>query len=135
MALNFGNVLTGNLKEISTAEVEKDYGKFLMSGEIVEHAFKLVRDIIIFTNRRIIDIDLQGMSGKKKQLSSIFYSNIINVSAETAGKGFDDSEIVIHHREHDKSYMVQYKKLEFPKSFDFGPIYELILDIAYKNNK
>ncbi len=135
MALNFANALTGNLKEISAAEIEKDYGKFLMTGERIEHAFKLVRDVLVFTDRRIIDVDLQGVSGKKKQLDSIFYSNVINVSAETAGKGFDDSEISIHHREHDRSSVVHTKKLEFPKSFDFAPLYKFLIETAYKNSK
>ncbi len=134
MALNFGSMFTGNLKEISTDEIKKDYGKFLMRGEKIEHAFRLARDLLVLTDRRIIDIDLQGMSGKKKQMESIFYSNIINVSAETAGKGFDDSEISIHHIDHDKSQSPHWKKLEFPKNFDFAPVYQFLIEIAYDNS-
>ncbi len=135
MALNFASAFTGNLKEISEDEIKKDYGNYLMKGERVEHAFKLVRDVLVFTNRRVIDIDLQGVTGKKKQFDTIFYSNIVNVSVETAGTGFDDSELSIYHREHDRSYGVKEKKLEFPKKFDFTGIYHFLLEIAYDNSK
>ncbi len=60
--------------------------------EQVELAFKLVRDLIIFTDRRMIIVDKQGMTGKKSEYKSIPYRSISRFSIET----FDlDAELKI----------------------------------------
>ncbi len=81
------SALTGNAYEIKEGEVYEKYNSFLIEGEKIQRAYKLVRDMIIFTEHRIIIIDLQGLSGKKKSFKTIFYSNIVNVECETAGMG------------------------------------------------
>ena len=60
------NGLAGNLNEISPQETEKEFGAFLMEGETVQACFRLVRDVLIVTDKRIIDIDKQGATGASR---------------------------------------------------------------------
>ena len=75
-------------------QVPDDVSKTLISGETVLHAFKTIRDIAIFTNKRIIVRDAQGLTGKKVETYSLPYSSIKMYSTENAGKIFDvNSEV------------------------------------------
>ena len=87
--------LMGNLSEMSPEALTQEYGMYLMDGETIITGFKLVRDVIIVTDKRIIDFDKQGATGAKMRVDSINLSSIFHVSAETAGFGADDSEINI----------------------------------------
>ena len=63
-----GNVLQGvlgNMSEVSKEDLAKEFGAYLMDGESIETGFKLVRDAIIITDRRILDFDRQGTTGRK----------------------------------------------------------------------
>ena len=79
------SALLGNAAEADIEDVEQDLEQILADGEEVERAFKLVRDLLIFTNRRFILVDRQGMTGKKTTYHSIPYRGITNFSVETAG--------------------------------------------------
>ncbi len=87
--------LMGNASEVSVPSVEKDLRDILVQGEQVEHAFKLIRDIFVFSNKRLILIDKQGVTGKKTSYHSIPYRNITHFSVETAGTFDLDAELVI----------------------------------------
>ena len=58
--------LLGNAGEVNVAEVEAELSAILAEGENLEQVFKLIRDLIVFTNRRLILIDKQGLTGSKK---------------------------------------------------------------------
>jgi hypothetical protein len=59
------SALLGNAAEADIDDVEQDLEQILTDGEQVERAFKLVRDLLIFTNRRFILVDRQGMTGRR----------------------------------------------------------------------
>lgn len=65
----------------------------LIDGETIFAAFKTVRDYVIFTNKRVIAVNVQGMTGKKKDFTSLPYSKIQAFSVETAGVLDLDSEM------------------------------------------
>lgn len=67
----------------------------LVDGEVIQAAFKLVRDLIVITNLRFIQIDIQGLTGKKTTYNSIPYSAIIMVTVESAGHFDLDGELKI----------------------------------------
>ena len=69
--------------------------EFLISGEEVVGAYQSVRDGVVFTNKRIIAINIQGLTGKKKDFTSIPYSKITTYSLETAGVFDLDAELQI----------------------------------------
>ena len=65
----------------------------LLENEQVMGIFQNVRDGVIFTNMRIIAVNVQGMSGKKKDFTSLPYSKIQLFSVETAGLLDMDTEL------------------------------------------
>lgn len=89
------NALMGNANAVDAAGVQADFAHVLIDGERVEHAYKLVRDLIVFTNERLILVDKQGVTGKKIELHSIPYSKITHFSVETAGTLDLDSELKV----------------------------------------
>lgn len=64
-----------------------------VEGEIILGTFQSVRDGVVFTNKRIIAINVQGLAGKKKDFTSLPYSKIVAFSVETAGIFDLDSEL------------------------------------------
>lgn len=75
-------------------EIPNDVLETLVDGEHPLHAFKTIRDVAIFTNKRIIVRDAQGITGKKVETYSLPYTSIKMYSTENAGKIFDiNSEV------------------------------------------
>ena len=70
----------------------------LLDKEKIVMAFKAGRDVTVFTNLRMVVIDVQGLSGKKVEYTSIPYVSIRGFSAESAGGWDQDSEIDIYTR-------------------------------------
>lgn len=93
--MGFLDGLMGNASEVSLPEVQKEYAKVLAPGETIEKAYRLLRDMFIFTNRRLILVDKQGITGKKTEYHSIPYRAITHFSIETAGSFDLDAELKI----------------------------------------
>ena len=89
------SALLGNAGEADVTDVEQQLEQILAEDEQVERAFRLVRDLLIFTNRRFILVDRQGMTGRKTTYHSIPYRGITNFSVETAGHFDLESELKI----------------------------------------
>lgn len=89
------SALLGNAGTVSQEELAKDYGKLLIGGEEIELGFKLIRDVFIFTNKRLILVDKQGVTGSKTEYKSISYKSISRFSIETAGTFDLDAELKI----------------------------------------
>lgn len=87
--------LMGNASQHKNETVEKDLSDILVAGETVEAAFRLVRDLIVFTNKRLILADKQGVTGKKVEYKSIPYRSISRFSVETTGHFDLDAELKI----------------------------------------
>ena len=85
----------GNAKELNPQVLTKEFEPVLIDGEHIEKAFKLVRDLIVFTNKRLILVDKQGLTGKKVEYHSIPYSKITHFLVETAGRFDRDAEMKI----------------------------------------
>ena len=71
-------------------------GPLLADGEQITKAYKMIRDFFVFTSSRVILVDIKGATGKKKNFKSIPYKNIISWTIESAGLGFDDSELELN---------------------------------------
>lgn len=87
--------LMGNASEVDDADLEKVLLNTLIEGEQVEKAYKVIRDMFIFTNKRLILIDKQGVTGSKMEMISIAYSKITKFSKESAGHFDLDAELKI----------------------------------------
>lgn len=85
MAVNFNQNSVWNLKPISVDAVRTDVLGLLINGEEIVMAFQTVRDQLVFTNKRIISIDVQGITGKRKSFSTMPYSKIQYFAIQTPG--------------------------------------------------
>jgi effector-binding domain-containing protein len=82
-------------KEESPQEsIDKIQG-ILIEGEEIDLAYSHVRDKVWFTNKRILAMDVQGLTGSKKDYRSFPYSKITSFSIETAGTIDGDSDFKI----------------------------------------
>ncbi|MDR2553004.1 MAG: PH domain-containing protein [Treponema sp.] len=95
LKMGFLSGLLGNASGVSVEEVTKEYGFVLAQNETIEVAYKLIRDYFIFTKKRLILVDKQGITGKKVEVQSIPYRNIIRFAVETAGHLDLDAELKI----------------------------------------
>jgi hypothetical protein len=89
------SALMGNAGTVSQEDLLKKYGQLLTDNEQVEMGFKLIRDTFIFTNKRLILVDVQGITGSKTEYKSIAYKSITRFSIETAGTFDLDAELKI----------------------------------------
>lgn len=91
-----------NLKEIKPEEINKELLKLFVKEEKLIQAFKTVRDQVIFTTKRIIVINVQGITGKKTSYISYPYKSIIYYGIQTAGVLDIDSELFFTMRDGSK---------------------------------
>ena len=87
--------LMGNVSEVDNDDLEELLANTLIDGETVQKAYKVIRDMFIFTNKRLIIIDKQGVTGSKVEMLSIAYSKITKFSKESAGHFDLDAELKI----------------------------------------
>lgn len=85
----------GNATMADAKKIQSQHADALLPDETVEAAFKFTRDSFIFTDKRLIIIDIQGVTGKKVEYLIIPYKSIKYYSVETAGHFDRDSEIKI----------------------------------------
>lgn len=94
--IDFQNGSLFKLRKSNNA-IPDDLKALLITGEGVIGHYVGARDYVVFTNKRIIAVNVQGMTGKKKDFTSLPYSKIHVFSVETAG-GFDrDSELELYY--------------------------------------
>lgn len=87
--------ILGNAGVIKPDTLQSDFGKLLTEGEQIDIGFKVIRDTFMFTNKRLILVDVQGVTGRKVEDLSIPYSKITKFSIETAGSFDLDAELKI----------------------------------------
>ncbi len=84
------------LKKVDDDQFGKILPDLLIDGESVIGIYKSVRDGVVFTNKRIIAINVQGLTGKKQDYTSIPYSKISVYSLETSGVFDLDAELQLY---------------------------------------
>ena len=87
--------LMGNASEVSLEKVQAEFAPLLVPGEGLEKAFKLLRDMLVFTNKRLLIVDKQGLTGSKVEYLSIPYKSITRFSKESGGMMDLDAELKI----------------------------------------
>jgi hypothetical protein len=89
------SAILGNAGSVNQEDLVKEYGNLLIDNEEIELGFKLIRDMFIFTSKRLILIDKQGLTGSKIEYKSISYKSVSRFSVETAGTFDLDAELKI----------------------------------------
>jgi hypothetical protein len=87
--------LLGNASKIDAAKIQDEFASILAPAERVEHAYQLIRDLFVFTDKRLVLVDKQGLTGNKVEYHSMPYRSITHFSVETAGTFDLDAELKI----------------------------------------
>ena len=94
--IDFQNGSVFKLREGDVKDIMPMVEPMLVDGETVFAAFQGIRDCVIFTNKRIIAVNVQGLTGKKKDFTSLPYAKIQAFSVETAGLMDLDCELELY---------------------------------------
>ena len=115
-----------NLRAIKPDSVRADVNGLLIGGEVIVSAFQTVRDQLVFTNKRIIAIDVQGVTGKRKSFTTLPYSKVQFFTIQTPGfmELFSDTELLLMFSNGFTA------KFEFRGSVDIGQISRVISQYA-----
>lgn len=93
--MGFFDGLLGNASEMDPAKVQEEFSQIYAQNEVVQKAYIIIRDFFIFTDKRFILVDKQGLTGHKIEYHSIPYKSITHFSIETAGHFDLDAELKI----------------------------------------
>ena len=115
------SALMGHASEVSIDIISQEFQPILVDGEKIEIAFKLVRDMFVFTNKRLILVDKQGLTASKVEYQTIPYSSIKKFSKESAGMLDMDAELKIWIT----GEQVPIKK-EFKKDQNINEVYRIL---------
>jgi hypothetical protein len=85
----------GNASEIDPKKIQEEFAPILAEGERVEKAYQLIRDLFVFTDKRLVLVDKQGITGSKVEYHSLPYRQITHFSIETGGHFDLDAELKI----------------------------------------
>ena len=85
----------GNASKIDPVKIQQEFSQILTPEERVEHAYQLIRDYFVFTDKRLVLVDKQVLTGSKVEYHSIPYKSITHFSVETAGTFDLDAELKI----------------------------------------
>jgi len=91
--IDFQNAVFLKLRPVADNTFSSVIEPMFIPGETILSSFQTVRDGVVFTNKRIFAINVQGITGKKKDFTSLPYSKIQAFSVETAGVLDLDSEL------------------------------------------
>jgi hypothetical protein len=120
-AMELFSALTDNAHAISEEQLRKDYSKLFMVAEVIQVGLKMFMDTLIFTDKRLILVDLDG---SRIEYRSIFYKSISRVSIETSGAFNPEAQLRIWISGQGEPSFVK----DFDKSVD---VYEVQKVLAY----
>ena len=91
--IDFQNGSVFKLNQVDASVGQQSVAPLLLQDETVAATFKVSRDMVVFTSKRIIAVNIQGITGKKVDYSSLPYARVQAFSVETAGAMDRDSEL------------------------------------------
>ena len=115
------DAVLGNAGQIESSQIKEEITKCFLEDEQVTGAYQTIRDQIVFTNKRFIYLDIQGLSGKKQSLLSVPYRSVTSYAMQSAGSLDSNVEFFISCKQ--MEYPIT---LKFKKGTDLQPLYNLI---------
>lgn len=91
--IDFSNGSVFKLNPCQLDDIAPAVAPLIIPGEQFVASFKAMRDFVVFTNKRLIAVNVQGITGKKRDFTSLPYSKIQAFSIETAGTFDLDAEL------------------------------------------
>lgn len=95
LMINFENKEYLKLGPVDNSEFSDMIGGILVNGERIVQTFKSGRDGLVFTNKRLIAINVQGLTGKKKAFTILPYDRIQAFEVQTPSVFDLDSELTL----------------------------------------
>ena len=117
----------GHGSEVSVEKIKEEFAPVLIEGEQLLKAFKVVRDLFVFTNKRLILVDKQGLTGSKADYQTIPYSSITRFSKESQGMLDLDAELKIWIRGESQPI-----RKEFGKNKHINEVYHILSTYTLK---
>jgi Bacterial PH domain len=121
MAWNFFSVITNNtdMMDINDPRIlDALNADNLWNNESIKFAFIYVRDMVIFTDHRLIVIDVQKLRGRKIRRTFYNWNHMLSFSTENCGGTFDgDHDVEITFKGLTEPF-----KLQLKKRFDLAPV-------------
>ena len=126
--INFNRDSVFNLKPIDLREVRDEVSGLLIPEEVMICAFRTIRDQLIFTNKRIISVDVQGFTGSRRSYASLPYSQVqyFVVQTPSVAEIIPDSELMLVFANGMTTHF------EFKGSVDIGLIGRMISEYVLK---
>jgi len=121
------NAIMGQASEVSIDKIRQEFQPMLVPGENIEKAYRLIRDMFVFTNKRLILVDKQGITGSKVDYITIPYTSVIKFSKESAGLMDLDAELKIWVR----GEALPIKK-QFGKDNNINEVYQILSQYILK---
>jgi Bacterial PH domain len=87
--------LLGHSSRTDIGKLQQEFQPMLVDGETLVCAYRVLRDMIVFTNKRLILVDKQGVTSSKTEYQTIPYARIVRFSKESAGIMDLDAELKI----------------------------------------
>lgn len=94
--IDFNNGSFIKLKKVNNDSVGANLTAILVPNEVIIGTYKGIRDYVVFTDKRFISVNVQGITGKKQDLTSMPYKKISVFSVETSGVLDMDSELELY---------------------------------------
>ena len=95
--IDFKNGSVFKLRKTEDSKFNNEINPILVSGEVILGCYQAVRDHVVFTDKRIIAVNVQGLTGSKRDFTFLPYSKISVFSIETAGTFDLDSELELYY--------------------------------------
>lgn len=115
------NAILGQASEVSIEKVREEFQPLIVPGETIEKAYRVIRDMFVFTNKRLILVDKQGITGSKVDYLTIPYSSIIKFSKESAGIMDLDAELKLWIKDESQPL-----KKQFGKNDNINEVYRIL---------
>lgn len=93
--MNLLDAILGNDQSISTGDAQHALEEVLIPQEYVVHASRIIRDLFVLTNLRVIIVDKQGITVRKQAVHSIPYKSIVYITVENAGTLDMEAELTL----------------------------------------
>ena len=81
--------------DVSVESIQNDFAEVLLADETVLSAFRTIRDTVFLTNLRFVKVDVQGLTGKKVDITSVPWKSVTRFSVETAGSFDLDADLKV----------------------------------------
>ena len=95
--IDFKNDSIFKLKRVNSSKFDSEMQDILIDNEHIIGCYQDIRDHVIFTNKRVIAVNVQGITGKKRDYTMLPYSKITAYSIETAGTFDLESELDMYY--------------------------------------